>query len=155
MQGTYFVAQVARATPILLEFNNVIWSKFHLTKMPFTLGNTNIFVKIMTLHYMSSIEIVIFTWHYALFFSFYPTMQHCSSVTHTVHTDTCGNIDLTQSSAITVKRCWHIHHPVSKRLIQSPRRDWLADSICSYHWHHWIKHCCYFSTHLEYRYIPI
>ena len=88
----------------------------------------------------------------ALFFSFCPTTV---LVWHTVHTDTCGNMDLTQSSAITVKRCWHIHHPLSKRLIQSPRRDWLADSICSYRWHHWIKHCCYFSTHLESKHLRL
>ena len=43
--------------------------------------------------------------------------DHCGSKAYT-----CGNIDLSQSSAITVKRCWHIHHPLSKRLIQSPER---------------------------------
>ena len=44
-------------------------------------------------------------------------LDHCGSQAYT-----CGNIDLSQSSAITVKRCWHIHHPLSKRLIQSPER---------------------------------
>ena len=44
-------------------------------------------------------------------------LHHCGSQAYT-----CGNIDLSQSSAITVKRCWHIHHPLSKRLIQSPER---------------------------------
>ena len=46
---THYVAQVARATPIISEFITVIWSKFHLGKMSFTLGNTNIFLEIMPL----------------------------------------------------------------------------------------------------------
>ena len=49
---THLVAQVARATPIISEFITIIWLKFHLRKMSFTLGNTNIFLEITPLPMM-------------------------------------------------------------------------------------------------------
>ena len=40
---------VVLATPLISEFTTVIWSKFHLRNLLFTLGNTNVFLEITPL----------------------------------------------------------------------------------------------------------